>query len=221
MAISTGKSEFDSLYRTHHADVHRFVFRFVQDASLADELTQDAFLRAYEGRGRFRGEAPERIWLFRVARNVCLDYLRSPRSRARSTASLDQAQAQGQEADSQITPMAGREPPPTVEQAARQAEMSECVQQFVLSLSETLRTPLILHDMHGLTNAEIAQVTDCSVEAAKMRLHRARTQLRKMMDENCDLFHDERNVFSCLPVTPDRAGEAIMGFVALDEISAP
>jgi RNA polymerase sigma-70 factor (ECF subfamily) len=221
MAKNTVTSSFDSLHRTHYAEVHRFVFRFVQDADLADELTQNAFLRAYEGTGSFHGEAPERIWLLRVARRVCLDYVRSPRSRARAAASLDQARARGRELDSRGITITEKEPPPTVEEAPRQVEMSECVQQFVMSLSETLRTPLVLHDMQGFTNAEIAQVMDCSVEAAKMCLHRARTQLWKVMDENCDLFHDERNVFSCLPVAPDRAREASEGFVALDEISAP
>lgn len=117
--------------------------------------------------------------------------------------------------------MAGKEPFPSVEQAARQAEMSDCVQQFVLTLPESLRTPLILHDMEGLTNAEIAQVLGCSLEAAKMRLHRGRAKLRKMMDENCDLFHDERNVLSCLPVAPNRAGVAGKGFVAVSELRGP
>ena len=93
--------------------------------------------------------------------------------------------------------------------------MTDCVQQFVLSLPETLRTPLILHDMQGLTNAEIAQVLSCSIEAAKMRLHRARGELRKMMEQRCDLFHDERNVLACLPAPPETA------FVSLDEISEP
>jgi RNA polymerase sigma-70 factor (ECF subfamily) len=122
MAKNTITSDFDSLYRTHHAEVHRFVFRFVQDASLADGLTQDAFIRAYEGWESFRGEAPARIWLLRLARNVCLDHMRNPRSRARAAASLDPGQARGQEPDPQSTPIAGKEPPPTVEQAPRQAE---------------------------------------------------------------------------------------------------
>jgi RNA polymerase sigma-70 factor (ECF subfamily) len=90
MTIEAAKTDFDSVYREHYADVHRFVFQFVQDASLADELTQDAFLKAYLAWDSFRGEAPERIWLFRIARNVCLDHLRSPRSRSRAAASLDE-----------------------------------------------------------------------------------------------------------------------------------
>ncbi len=209
MATDAARTDFDSLYLTHYSDVHRFVFQFVQDAPLADELTQEAFLKAYQAWGSFRGEAPERIWLFRIARNVCLDHLRSPRSR--KTASLDEQQDQGQEPGGDSAVIAGKEPPLSVEQAARQAEMTDCVQQFVLSMPETLRSPLILHDMQGFTNAEIAQVLDCSLEAAKMRLHRARARLRQMMDENCDLFHDERNVLSCLPVAPDRTEVADEG----------
>jgi len=188
--------DVDSLYRTHFSDVRRFVFHFVQNAALAEELTQDAFLKAHEAWGSFRGEAPERIWLLRIARNVCLDYLRSPRARQAKAAPLDES--------GEITTAPGREPPLTVEQAARQAEMTECVQEFVLSLPETLRTPLILHDMEGLTNAQIAQVLGVSLEATKMRLHRARARLRDMMEERCDLFYDERNVLSCLPLGPIR-----------------
>ena len=221
MTTASTKSDFDSLYRTHYSDVHRFVFQFVQDVSLADELTQDVFLKAHQAWGSFRGDAPERIWLLRIARNVCLDYLRSPRSRTRSTASLEHAQGEGREPGAQTAAIAGKEPPPSVEQAARQAEMTDCVHRFVLSLPETLRTPLILHDMQGFTNVQIAQVLDCSLEAAKMRLHRARARLRKLMEERCDLFHDERNVLSCLPVAPDRADQAKRGLAALEQAGAP
>lgn len=215
MAIEAAKTDFDSLYREHYSDVHRFVFQFVQDASLADELTQDAFLKAYQARDGFRSEAPERVWLFRIARNVCLDYLRSPRSGARTAASLDERQAQGQEPSAESATITAKEPPLSVEQTVRQAEMTGCVREFILSLPETLRTPLILHDMQGFTNAQIAEVLDCSLEAAKMRLHRGRVRLRQMMEENCDLFHDERNVLSCLPVAPDRTDEAGRGVAAL------
>jgi RNA polymerase sigma-70 factor, ECF subfamily len=193
-------ADFGTLYETHYSDVHRFVYHLVQDASLADELTQDAFVNAFEGRDSFRGEAPERLWLFRVARNVTLDYLRSPRSRGRLAASLDEA-TEG----APVTAVAGAEPC-SAEDAARQVEMSGCVQQFVLTLPETLRTPLILHDVEGLTNAQIAAVLDCSLQAAKMRLHRGREKLREMMEERCDLFHDERNVLSCLPVDSRDSG---------------
>ena len=205
MATGATARDFDSLYRMHYSGVHHFVFHLLQDASLADELTQDTFVKAYAAWGSFRGEAPERVWLLRIARNTCLDYLRSPGSRARGTASLEQ-QTEGQEPGAVTATILGTEPPPSIEDAARRTEMSGCVQQFVLSLPETLRTPLLLHDVEGFTNAQIAEVLGCSLEAAKMRLHRARAKLRELMEERCDLFHDERSVLSCLPTDSRDSG---------------
>lgn len=212
MATGIVRGDFDSVYREHFADIRRFVFHLVQDVGVADELTQDAFLKALDSWGSYRGEATERIWLLKIARNVCLDYFRSPRSRKKAAVSLDAAEAEGRDVVGQSVTTIGVEPPPSVEQAALQAEMSDCVQQFVLSLPETIRTPLILHDMQSLTNAEIAQVLGCSIEAAKMRLHRARGMLKQMMEERCDLFHDERNVLACLPAPPET------GFVSIEDI---
>ncbi len=191
-------NDFEQAYLQHFPAVHRFVLRLVPDPALAEELTQDAFLRAYQARGQFRGDAPERRWLLRIARNVALDYLRSPRARDASVAALeDDGETKGTEA-----PIASGQPEPDVEQAVRRGQMSECVRDFVQTLPETLRRPLLLHDVEGLTNVEVARALGCSLEAAKMRLHRARARLRAMMEANCDLFHDEENVLSCLPVGP-------------------
>jgi len=217
MAAAT-RADFDALYRAHYRDVHRFVFRLVQDASLAHELTQETFLRAFRAWGRFRSEAPERIWLLRIARNARLDHLRSPRARGRETPSLEGVRAEGWELTRRLPVVPANEPPLSVEAETRRAEMTACVRQFVLSLPESLRTPLILHDMEGLTSAEMAQILGCSVDAAKMRLHRARARLRQMMDERCDLFHDERNVLSCLPKAPERAQHTNEGTAALERL---
>ena len=61
MATKIVRSDFDSVYRAHFTHVRHFVFQFVQDAALADELTQDAFLKALNAWDTYRGEAPERI----------------------------------------------------------------------------------------------------------------------------------------------------------------
>ena len=207
-------TNFERLYRENFPDIRRFVFHLVQDDSLAEELTQDAFLRAHEGWNEFRGDAPERVWLFRIARNVSLDFLRSPRARALRDRLLEIGGAEERPAATLIA--AGGGASSTVEETARRAEMSECVQEFVRTLPETLRTPLLLHDAEGLTNAEIAGVLGCSLQAAKMRLHRGRARLRGMMEARCDLFHDERNVLSCLPVGPQPPQPA---FISLEDVA--
>jgi RNA polymerase sigma-70 factor (ECF subfamily) len=208
--MGVSETDFERLYREGFPDVRRFLFHLVHDSAVAEELTQDVFMRAHEAREDFRGEAPERVWLFRIARNLGVDYLRSPRARTFRDRSLED----GPENAVTVIRAEGRAET-TVEETVRRAEMSECVQEFVRSLPETLRTPLLLHDMEGLTSREIARVLGCSLQAAKMRLHRARARLRAMMEERCDIFHDERNVLACLPVK-GRPPEA--GFVPVSDI---
>jgi RNA polymerase sigma-70 factor (ECF subfamily) len=211
--MNAAETDFEQLYRKNFPDVRRLVFHLVQDEALADELSQDAFLRAHEGWDEFRGDAPQRVWLFRIARNVSLDFLRSPRARALRERSLE-ATAVDDGAVGLIAARGGAAS--LVEETARRAEMSECVQEFVRTLPETLRTPLLLHDAEGLTNAEIGAVLGCSLQAAKMRLHRARARLRDMMESRCDLFHDERNVLSCLPAGPPPPERA---FISLQDVT--
>ncbi len=195
-------TNFDDAYRSHYAGVHRYVFRLVDDAAIADELAQDAFLKAYRAWDGFRGEASIRTWLYRIARNVALDYLRSPRSRDRVNSLLADSAPSGDHMPEQGAGLDGSEPQLGVAETVRQAEMTSCVQKFITELPETLQTPLILHDLEGFTNAEIADLLDCSLPAAKMRLHRARRLLQQLVEERCDLFHDERDVLSCLPGSP-------------------
>ena len=192
--MDVSELDFDALYRGHVSDVRRFLVRLTQDPALAEELTQEAFARAYEASASFRGDAPARIWLLRIARNTCLDYLRSPRARHARAESLDD--------HPDVIAFSTAEPPATTELTVQRSEMTACVQEFILGLPETLRSALILHDVEGFTNAQVAQVLGVSLEAAKARLHRARERLRAMMEANCDLFHDERNVLSCLPSGP-------------------
>ena len=87
------------------------------------------------------------------------------------------------------------------QQLAAQSEMSDCVQRFIADLSPDYRTALVLHDLQGLKNREIADVLDISLSNVKIRLHRARKKLREALDAGCDFGHDERNVFVCEPKT--------------------
>jgi RNA polymerase sigma-70 factor (ECF subfamily) len=193
------KTDFESLYSDHFPQVQRFVGQLVRDSAVAEELAQETFLKVYGSLDSYRGEASARTWLFKIARNLSIDYLRSPRALSAQVASLDSFEGDDAGLPIYNFTIAGKEAPRSVEEQARQGEMGECVRSFVEDLPETLRTPLILHDVEELTNPEIAAVLGCSLEAVKMRLHRARGRLREMMDERCDLFHDDLNVLACLP----------------------
>jgi hypothetical protein len=81
------------------------------------------------------------------------------------------------------------------------SEMSECVQEHLETLPDDYRTVIFLHDVYELSNPEIAQLLDCSVATAKIRLHRARVRLRGVLNAACTFEIDERGVMVCDPVS--------------------
>jgi len=83
-----------------------------------------------------------------------------------------------------------------------QKQMSACVQQYLQSLSDSYRAAILLHDVEGLSNPEIAKMLGCSLATVKIRLHRARTRLRMALDRACDFSCDDRGVLVCEPKPP-------------------
>ncbi|MFQ5615621.1 MAG: RNA polymerase sigma factor, partial [Anaerolineales bacterium] len=92
---------------------------------------------------------------------------------------------------------------PRLEQVIEQTEMTACVQEYIAELPDNYRTAIILHDIHRLTNPEIARMLNISLGAAKIRLHRARQRLKTALDAGCNFSRDERDVFVCEPKLPD------------------
>ena len=75
--------------------------------------------------------------------------------------------------------------------------MSECVREFVDRLPTDYRTVLILNELEGFTNKEIADILQISLDTAKIRLHRARAKLKKALEDGCDFYHDDRSELAC------------------------
>jgi len=77
--------------------------------------------------------------------------------------------------------------------------MGECVQLYFKELSNSYRAVILLHDMEGMTNQEIADMLEISLDTAKIRLHRARKKLRNILEDVCHFYTDERGVLVCEP----------------------
>lgn len=75
--------------------------------------------------------------------------------------------------------------------------MSECVREHIDKLSLDYKTVIILSELEGFNNKEIADILQISIDNVKMRLHRARASLKKILDEACDFYHNEQNILSC------------------------
>ncbi len=181
---------FTDIFEVYKGPIYHYLLRMTQDQAVAEDLTQETFIRVHAGLAGFRGEASLATGVYRVATNVSLDHFRGKSTvQDEVTRSLEGAETDQQGlADSEAV---------SPEQQAARAEMSACVQDFIGQLPPDYRAALILRDLQGLKNDESAAVLGVSLDTVKIRLHRARKRLRAALNSGCDFAHDERNVLVC------------------------
>ena len=193
--------EFADVFSEFQRPIYNYLLRMTQSQPEAEDLTQETFIRVHRSLPSFRGEASLSTWIYRIATNVSHDHFRRSATRqAKAAISLEETGSEGEWVPDETAS--------SPEQVAAQSEMSDCVQSLIGRLPPSYRTVLVLHDLQGLKNREIADVLDCSLDTVKIRLHRARKKLRASLDAGCDFAHDERNVFVCEPKAEyEEAGE--------------
>jgi RNA polymerase sigma-70 factor (ECF subfamily) len=180
--------------------IYRYVLSMARDPEVAEDLTQETFLRALRGLGSLRDRVALIAWLYRLATNVFIDWVRAEGRRRF-------AYAGGQDHDEADLVAQIADPAARVDRRVEQSEMSECVQDFVDDLPDDFRSVILLHDAHGLSNPEIAQMLGLTVATTKIRIHRGRLRLRQALEEGCAFEPDDRGVTVCDPVSSARLNE--------------
>ena len=166
---------FEELVRRYDRNVFRIAQHITQNREDAEDVVQDAFLKAYENLPQFQMQSKFYTWLVRIAVNEALMKLR--RRRPERMVSLDEEVRT--EEDSMPREIADWSPNP--EQLYNQGELKEILQKTIQGLPESFRTVFILRDVEGLSTEETADALGLSVPAVKSRLLRARLQLRERL----------------------------------------
>ena len=177
---------FQQIYMDNYRKVLAFMYNVTANRPLAEDLSQETFIRAYHKLEAFRGDSSIIVWLNKIGYNLFLDYQRKKTLNIISS-DLDEIRAL------LVTGKAN------LEHDIEQKLMSECVQSKILPISENYRIPLYL-DMEGYSDKEIATILNCSLENAKIRLSRGRRKLKDILAKDCSFYHDERNVLCCTPL---------------------
>ena len=159
---------FNCLVERYQRAVYNLALRMLGQASSADDATQDAFLSAFRGIGKFRG-GNFRSWLLRITANACRDQLRS--MRRHPTTPLDEL-VLDYEVDR------GTQSP---EDYALGQELGAEIMSAIATLPHEQRLSVILYDIEGLSYEEIAQVMNCSLGTVRSRLSRGRERLRRCL----------------------------------------
>ncbi len=190
---------FEDIYESFHRKIVRYLTRLVGETE-AEDLAQETFVKVGQALDGFRGEALLQTWIYKIATNTALDRLRSPSARETSH---EPAVIESIVTIEQIEP--GRRLP-TVEQQAIREEMSSCVREVVCQLPDDYRTAVVLSDLEGFKDSEIAEVLGLTLSAAKIRLHRARARLKEELSSRCIFYRNEENELAC-----DRKTDADQG----------
>jgi RNA polymerase sigma-70 factor (ECF subfamily) len=177
-----------ALFEGYAQRLYRYAFSLMHEAAEADDVVQETFLRTHHRLDSLRDPTALTPWLYRIATHICLDRLRQRTRRAPLEIDADPTDVTEVDSDS-----------PSLQQIVEQNEMSDCVQRYLDSLSDSYRAVILLHDLHELTGPEMAELLGVSLATVKIRLHRARRKLQAQLEVGCAFSHDKRDVLVCEP----------------------
>src|SRR3982751_2541451 len=163
---------FEEIYRRHHRRVYSVCLRMLQNASEAEDLTQDVFIQLYRKIGSFRGDSAFTTWLHRMTVNQVLMHFR------KRTVKYEKTTEEG-ETPVQVVP--GTESPfkmPIVDKIA--------IENAIDQLPAGYKNVFLLHDVEGFEHEEVAKILGCSVGTSKSQLHKARLKLQKLLKKKAN-----------------------------------
>lgn len=166
---------FEDLVRRYDRNVFRIAQHITQNREDAEDVVQDAFLKAYENLDQFQGQSKFYTWLVRIAVNEALMKLR--KRRPERMVSLDEEV----KTEDDALPREVADWSPNPEQQYTQAELRDILSRTIQGLPPGFRTVFVLRDVEGLSTEETAEALDLSIPAVKSRLLRARLQLRERL----------------------------------------
>lgn len=182
---------FSEIYDLYYPRILGYLTKIVGPID-AEDVCQEVFDKINRGLGKFQGASKLSTWIYRIATNTVIDKLRSTSYQIEKTRRASEEKKEGHPIDI----LADRSLLVT-DQLVIRKEMSDCVNEFIDALPDNYKTVIVLSEIEGMTNNEIAEILDISLENVKIRLHRARTKLKKALSEGCEFYHNEENHLVC------------------------
>ncbi len=189
--IMAPNCDFKKIYDEYHPVILQYLAR-IAGPNEAEDIAQDVFEKVNKSLGRFHGKSKLSTWIYRIATNTAIDRSRSViyKHAKEHIAIEDNACIELKDAPEDSVAN-------STDQLVIQKEMTECINEYIDKLPTAYKTAIVLSELEGMSNKEVAEILDISLENAKIRLHRARTKLREILNEACDFYYTEQNTFAC------------------------
>lgn len=161
------KAAFDLLISKYQHRIVSLVSRYVSDSAEAQDVAQEAFIKAYRAIGKFRGDSAFYTWLYRIAINTAKNWLVA-RNRRPPASDIDATEAEQYDMESRLKERS------TPENELLREEIEKTVYDAIAVLPDDLRTAIMLREMEGMSYEEIATTMDCPIGTVRSRIFRAR-----------------------------------------------
>ncbi len=183
--------DFKEIYQEFQPKIVPYLRRLLGNQD-AEDIAQEVFAKVSRGLDSFKGQSKLSTWIYRIATNTAIDKLRSAsfKHSSENTALIDETTVEDRNDSLDHTD-------PPIDQKVIRKEMSQCVREYIDRLSPDHRTVLVLSELEGFKNREIADILEISLENVKVRLHRARASLKKVLDDGCDFYQNEAGTLAC------------------------
>lgn len=183
--------EFNEIYDEYYSKVLQYVSRLT-GLNDAEDITQDIFGKVNNNLHRFQGKSKLSTWIYRIATNTVID-------RSRSAAYKHPAESISRHDgdDSGSEPGLEDQTLPSTDQMVIKKEMRDCINEHIDKLPQDYKMVIILSELEGVSNKEIAEILGISLDNVKIRLHRARKRLKAVLDDACAFYYTEQNTLAC------------------------
>jgi RNA polymerase sigma-70 factor (ECF subfamily) len=178
------KRAFELLVEKYQRKLARLLSRFIRDPAEVEDVTQEAFIKAYRALPAFRGDSAFYTWLYRIGINTAKNYLMAMGRRAPTSTEVEAEEAEGFEEGEQLRDIN------TPESVLLSNEIARTVNATIESLPEELRRAIQMREIEGMSYEDIAQAMDCPIGTVRSRIFRAREaiaeQLRPLLGTSKD-----------------------------------
>jgi RNA polymerase sigma-70 factor (ECF subfamily) len=180
------KQAFELLVSKYQRKLGRLLSRYIRDASEVEDVTQEAFIKAYRALPTFRGDSAFYTWLYRIGINTAKNYLVALGRRAPTMTEVDNEEAESIEEGEQLKDLN------TPENQMMSRQIAETVNLTLQELPEELRTAITLREIDGMSYEEISQIMNCPIGTVRSRIFRAREAIAERLRPQLGTSKDRR-----------------------------
>ena len=180
------RQAFNLLVVKYQRKLSRLLSRFIRDQAEVEDVTQEAFIKAYRALPAFRGDSAFYTWLYRIGINTAKNYLMALGRRAPTSTEVEAEEAEGYEEGEQLRDIN------TPESLLLSNEIAETVNATIEKLPEELRKAIQMREIEGMSYEDIAQAMDCPIGTVRSRIFRAREAISERLKPLLDTAKDKR-----------------------------